>query len=161
MLESLWTGKRRIMTKMISRVALASALLVATIGTTTLHADTFDRVAPPVVASGAEGGPTVRVTNNHGRHVRVYVVDADHRRHLLGSVGPSKLKALQIPTGLLRGTGKVQLKVYPVLPPLRLGVSSFEPAGIKTREFSIQSGQVIELYLKADLTRSLFGIRPS
>ncbi len=36
--------------KMISRVALALALLAATVGTTTLQADTFDRVAPRGVA---------------------------------------------------------------------------------------------------------------
>ena len=38
--------------KMISRIAPALALLVATVATTTLHADTLDRVAPPVVESG-------------------------------------------------------------------------------------------------------------
>ena len=53
MLKLLWTGMRRMMMmKMISRVALALALLAATVGTTTLQADTFDRVAPRVVASG-------------------------------------------------------------------------------------------------------------
>ncbi len=146
--------------KMISRVAPALAL-VATVGTTTLHADTFDRVAPQVVAYSAEGGPTVRVLNNYGHHVRVYVVDSDNRRHLLGRVGPSKLKELQIPAGLVRGTGTVQIKVYPVLPAPSLGVSAFEPAGIRTREFSIQSDQVIELYLEPDLTRSVVGIASS
>ena len=146
------------MMKMISRVAFALALLVAGVGTTTLHADTFDRVAPPVVASGAEGGVTVRVTNNHGHNVRVYVVDSDHRRRLLGRVGPSKFKELQFPSGWVGDTGKVQIKVHP----LQLGrVSGFEPAGIKTSEFSIQSDQVIELYLEADLKRSLAGISRS
>ena len=38
------------MMKMISRAALALALLAATVGTTTLQADTFDRVAPRGVA---------------------------------------------------------------------------------------------------------------
>ena len=162
MLELLWTGMRRIMTKMISRVALASALLVATVGTTTLHADTFDRVAPRVVASGAEGGPTVRVTNNYGRHVKVYVVDSNNRRHLLGRVSHSRVKELEIPAGLVRGIGTIQLKVYPVLPAQHIpGVTVFDPAGIETGEFSIQSDQVIELYLEADLKRSLVGIVPS
>ncbi len=143
--------------KMISRVAPALALLVATVGTTTLHADTFDRVAPRVVASGAEG-PTVRVTNNHRRRVRVYVVDSDNRRRLLGRVSPSKVKDLQIPKGMVRGTGTIQIKVYPILPSGRLGASAFEPAGIKTRELSVQSDQVIELHLKRDLTRSAVSI---
>ena len=70
----LWTGMKR-----ISRIAPALALLVATVATTTLHADTLDRVAPRVVASGAEGGPTVHVVNNHRRQVRVYVVDSHNR----------------------------------------------------------------------------------
>ena len=143
--------------KMISRVALASALLVATVGATTLHADTFDR-DPQVVASGAEGGPIVRVTNNYGHPVRVYVVDSNNRSHLLGRVGPTKLKDLKIPAGLVRGTGTVQLKVYPVLPAPGPGVTVFEPAGIKTREFSVRSDQVIQLYLEPDLTRSRAGI---
>ena len=137
------------MMKMISRVALALALLVAAVGTTTLQADTFDRVADP----------TVRVTNNHGREVSVYVVDSRNHRHLLGRVGPSELRDLQIPARLVWGTRTVQLKVYPVLPMLGLGESSFELAGIKTREFfSVPSFGVIELYLEADLTRSRAGI---
>ena len=140
------------MKKMISRVALALALLAATVGTTTLQADTFDRVADP----------TVRVMNNHGRSVWVYVVDYKNHRHLLGRVGPSELKDLQIPSGLVWGTRRVQLKVYPVQPKLGLGETtafSFEPVGIKTREFfSVQSDQVIALYLEADLTRSLADI---
>ena len=141
------------MKKMISRVALALALLAAMVGTTTLQADTFDRVAPHVVASG---DPTVRVMNNHGREVKVYVVDYKNHRHLLGRVGRSELKDLQIPSRLVWGTRTVQLKVYPVLPRHHLSQPSFEPAGIKTRGlFSIQSDQVIELYLEADLTRSL------
>ncbi len=141
---------------MISRVALALALLAATVGTTTLQADTFDRVAPHLVASG---DPTVRVTNNHGHEVLVYVVDYKNHRHLLGRVGPSELKDLQIPSRLVWGTRTVQLKVYPVQSMLGLGEPSFEPAGIKTREFfSIPSFGVIELYLEADLTRSRAGI---
>ncbi len=135
--------------KMISRVALALALLAATVGTTTLQADTFDRVAPP----------RVRVMNNHGRDVMVYVVDYKNHRHLLGRVGPSELKDLQIPSDLVWGTRTVQLKVYPVQGMLGLGETSFEPAGVKTREFfSVRSDQVIELYLEPDLTRSLAGI---
>ena len=132
--------------KMISRVALALALLAATGGTTTLQADTFDRVAPP----------TVRVMNNHGRDVMVYVVDSDHHRHLLGRVGRSELKDLQLPPRLVWGTHTVQLKVYPVLPTRRGPTyTSFEPAGIKTRGlFSIRSDQVIELNLERTLAGS-------
>ena len=158
MLELLWTRMRRMMKKMISRVALALAVLVATVGTTTLHADTFDRVAPQVVASGAEGGPTVRVTNNYAGYVRVYVVDSDNRGHLLGRVSPSRVKDLQIPAGLVRGTGTVQLRVYPVPPALGLGVYQYEPAAVQTRELSVQSDQVIQLYLERDLTGSRVGM---
>ncbi len=51
MLKLLWTGMgRTMMKKMISRAALALALLAGTVGTTTLQADTFDRVAPRGVA---------------------------------------------------------------------------------------------------------------
>ncbi|MCH7564951.1 MAG: hypothetical protein IH968_14135 [Gemmatimonadetes bacterium] len=147
--------------KMILRIAPAVALLVATVGTTTLHADTFDRVAPQVVSSGAEGGPTVRVTNNYGRNVRVYVVDSHNRRRLLGRVGPSESKDLQIPAGLVRGTGTIHLKVYPDLPSPNFSANWLETAGIKTSEFSVQSDQVIELILEPDLTRSEVGIVPS
>ena len=147
------------MTKqMISRVALALALLVATVGAATLQADTLDRVAPQVAASGAEGGPTVRVMNNHVRRVKVFAIDSNNRRRLLGRVSPSRVKDLQIPEGLVRDTGTVQLKVYPILPSGRIGASAFEPAGIKTRELSVQSDQVIHLYLKRDLTTSVVGI---
>ena len=147
---------------MISRIALALALLVATVGTTTLHADTFDRVAPRVVASGAEGGTTVRVMNNHVRNdVRVFVVDSDNRSHLLGRVGPSSNKELQIPAGLVRGTGTVQFKVYPVQPAIRRGWSAFEAVGITTGNLSVQSDQVIYLYLKPDLRTSMVGISSS
>ena len=45
--------------KMISRIAAAMALLVVGVGTTTLHADTFDRAATQVVAFAAETGQTV------------------------------------------------------------------------------------------------------
>ena len=144
------------MKKMISRVALALALLASTVGTTTLQADTFDRVAPRGVASGAEGDPTVRVVNNHRQQVRVYVVDSNNRLQWLGRVGRSKVKDLQIPSGLIRGT--VQLKVYPVVYGQGLGISQFEPAGIKTRVLSVQSDQVIVFYLEPDLTRSRVGI---
>ena len=150
------------MMKTISRIAPALVLLAATVGTTTLQADTCDRAAPYVVASGAEGDPAVRVFNNHGRAVRVYLVDYKNHRHLLGRVGPSEVKDLQIPSGSVWGTRTVQLKVYPVQPMLGLGDTtafSFEPAGIKTREFfSIHSDQVILLNLEADLTRSLASI---
>ena len=131
--------------KMISRVALALALLAATVGTTTLQADTFDRVAPP----------TVRVVNNHRHQVRVYVVDSNNRLQWLGRVGRSKVKDLQIPSGLIRGT--VQLKVYPVHNH-SLATSAFEPVGIKTRVLSVQSDQVIVFYLEPDLTRSRVGM---
>ncbi len=136
--------------KMISRVALALALLAATVGTTTLQADTFDRVAPP----------TVRVMNNHGRDVMVYVVDSDYHRHLLGRVGRSEFKDLQIPSGVVFwGTRTVQLKVYPVLPTRRghTWTPSFEP-GMETRWFSIQSDHVIVLNLERTLASSLAGI---
>ena len=141
------------MKKMISRVALALALLAATVGTTTLQADTFDRVAPYLVASG---DPTVRVVNNHRHQVRVYVVDSNNRLQWLGRVSRSKVKDLQIPSGLIRGT--VQLKVYPIVYAQGLGISAFEPAGIKTRVLSVQSDQVIVFYLEPDLTRSRVGI---
>ena len=153
------------MKKMISRIAPALALLAATVATTTLHADTLDRVAPWVVSSGAEEGPTVRVMNNHRRQVRVYVVDSNNRLHLLGRVDRSEFKNLQIPAGLARGTGTVQLKVFPVLPIVRsslglglFGGKAFDPAGVKTRVISVQSDQVIKLYLEPDLTRSKVGI---
>ncbi len=155
------------MKKMISHIAPALALLVATVGTTTLHADTFDRLDPPVVASGAEAGPTVSVMNNHDRQVSVYVVDSHNHRHLLGTVGRSRFKNLQIPAGLTRGTGTVQLKVYPVLwvesmlselQPLHRPNREFESAGVKTRVLSVQSDQVIVLYLEPDLSRSKVGI---
>ena len=139
--------------KMISRVALALALLAATVGTATLQADTLDRVAPHVVASG---DPTVRVVNNHRHQVRVYVVDSNNHLQWLGRVGRSTVKDLQIPSGLIRGT--VQLKVYPVVYSQGLGISAFEPAGIKTRVLSVQSDQVIVFYLEPDLTRSRVGI---
>ena len=135
--------------KMISRVALALALLAATVGTTTLQADTFDRVAPP----------RVRVMNNHGRDVMVYVVDSDHHRHLLGRVGRSELKDLQIPSGVVFwGTRTVQLKVYPVLPRRRGPIYTSFGAGMETRWFSIQSDQVIELNLERTLASSRAGI---
>ena len=133
------------MKKMISRAALALALLAATVGTTTLQADTFDRVAPP----------TVRVVNNHRHQVRVYVVDSNNRLQWLGRVGRSKVKDLQIPSGLIRGT--VQIKVYPV-DNHSLATSAFEPVGIKTRVLSVQSDQVVVFYLEPDLTRSRVGI---
>lgn len=138
------------MMKMISRVALALALLAATVGTTTLQADTFDRVAPKVVASGAVVGPTVRIVNNYTHQVRVYVVDSNNRLQWLGRVGRSKVKDLQIPSDLVRGT--VQLKVYPVV--YGPSMTTYEPAGIKTKVLSVQSDQVIEFYLERDLTRS-------
>ena len=51
MLKLPWTGMgMMMMKKMISRAGLALALLAATVGTTTLQADTFDRVAPRGVA---------------------------------------------------------------------------------------------------------------
>ncbi len=155
------------MKKMISHIVPALALLVATVATTTLHADTLDRVAPRVVTSVAEGGPTVRVMNNHHHQVSVYLVDSDNRRHLLGRVGRSEFKNLQIPAGLARGTGTVQLKVYPVLwaesvlselQPLHRRNGAFQSTGVKTRALSVQSDQVIELYLEPDLSRSKVGI---
>jgi hypothetical protein len=117
-----------------------------------------DRLDPPVVASGAEGAPTVNVMNNYDRQVSVYVVDSQNRRHLLGKVGHSRFKELQIPAGLTRRTGTVQLKVYPVLLQPGIGVSAFESAGVKTRVLSVQSDQVIVLYLEQDLTRSRVGM---
>ena len=163
--------------KMISRIVPALALLAATAVTTTLRADTLDRVATRVVASSADAGPTVRVMNNYGHEVRVYVVDRNNRRHLLGRLDGSEFKNLQIPAGLARGDGTVQLRVYPVLPRpgLALGLGVFgvsahagenrilgkqlgEPVGIKTRVLSVRSDQVIELYLEPDLSRSKVGI---
>ena len=59
------------MNNIVLRIVPALALLVATVGTTALRADTFDSVTPRVVASGTEAGPTVRVINNHNRQVKV------------------------------------------------------------------------------------------
>ncbi len=146
------------MKKMISRITPALALLVATVATTTLHADTLDRVVPRVVASGAEAGPTIHVVNNHSRPVSVYVVDSHNRLRLVGRVGSWTVKNLPIRAGLARGNGTVQLKIYPVLPVFGLGMSVFEPAGIETRVLSVQSDQVIELLLEPDLKRSRVGI---
>ena len=42
---------KMMMMKMISGIAPAVALLVATVGTTTLHADTLNRFTPQVVTS--------------------------------------------------------------------------------------------------------------
>ena len=145
--------------KMISRIAAAMALLVVGVGTTTLHADTFDRAATQVVAFAAETGQTVLVVNDYVRHdVRVYAVDSDNRTHLLGRVGPSRIAELQLPAGLVRETDTVKLKVYPILPSLRLGTSAFEPVGVTTRDISVQSDQVIYLYLKPDLTTSMVSV---
>ena len=146
------------MRRMISRIAAALALLMVAVGTPTLHADTLGRVAPRVVAFAAEGGATVRVTNNYGGHVRVYLVDSDNRRHLLGAVSHSRVETLQIPAGLVRGIGTIQLKVYPITAPPGIGVSGFEPAGIKTREFSVQSDQLIQIYLEPELAKSVIYI---
>ena len=103
--------------------------------------------------------------NDHRRQVRVYVVDSNNRLHLLGRVDRSEFRNLQIPAGLARGTGTVQLKVFPVLPIVRsslglglFGGKAFDPAGVKTRVISVQSDQVIELHLEPDLTRSKVGI---
>ena len=49
------------------------------------------------------------------------MVDFKNHRHLLGTVGRSELKDLQIPSRLVWGTRTVQLKVYPILPRPGLG----------------------------------------
>lgn len=140
------------------------ALLVTTLGTTTLHADTLDRVSPSMVASsGAEPDPTVKVMNNHGRQVSVYVVDADNRHHLLGRVDAARSVDLQIPTGLTQGMATVHFKIYPVGEDVGvgLGVTVSEPDGVKTRGLTIRTNQLVVLYLDPDLTRSRVGIASS
>ena len=82
------------------------------------------------------------------------MVDSNGRLQWLGRVGRSKVKDLQIPSDLARGT--VQLKVYPVVQ--GLSMNAYEQAGIKTRVLSVQSDQVILFYLEPDLTRSGVGI---
>ena len=103
----------------------------------------------------------MRVINNHNRQVNVYVVDSDDRLRLLGTVGRFGFKELQIPDGLTRGIGTVQLKVYPDLLEPGLTVTAFETAGIKSRPLSARSDQVIELWLEPDLTLSQVGVASS
>ena len=96
--------------------------------------------------------------NNHGRQVSVYAVDRDNRRHLLGTVGAFRSKELQIPAELTVGAGIVQLKVYPILDHPGLGVTAYEPDGIKTRGLAVGPDQLVVLYLDPDLRRSRIGI---
>ena len=144
--------------KMISRMTPALVLLAATVATTTLQADTIDRVTPEVVA--AEGA-TISVMNNHGYQVEVYLVDSSDERYLLGRVDNLTFKKLEIPAELAVGTEGVRIKVYPVLPKagLDLGLGLFgadvvEATAVKTAAFSLREGHEIELFLEPTLARS-------
>ena len=138
----------------IARIAPAIALFAAAIGATPLRADTTGHTDKPTAASPAEEGPTVRVVNNYGAPVNIYVVGSDDRRHLLGRVGLSEFKSFQIASELTLAPGAVQLKVHPAGLPASLGTSAFEPAGIKTGVLLVAAGRVIEVWVDQVLTRT-------
>ncbi len=142
-----------------SVMVAAFALSLATVGTTTLRADVVDDINSPVTASLTEDGPTVRILNNHPDRVYVYVVGSN-QLYLLGTVGHGDLKTFEIPAVWVEGSGTVQLKVYPRVPEVGHGRSSFEQSGIKTQAIELQSDQVMELLLEPVLAKSGLNIVP-
>jgi hypothetical protein len=148
------------MIKQISRIATASALVLAAMGTTTLRADIVDDIDPAVTASTTENAVSVRIMNNHGDRVFVYVVDED-RLYLLGTVGHGQLKTFEVPEAWVKGASTVQLKVYPRALEGGIGRSAFDQSGIRTRAIEVPSDRMIELLLEPNLSRSDLNIVPA
>lgn len=148
------------MIKQISRIATASALVLAAMGTTTLRADSVDDIDPAVTATTTENAVSVRIMNNHGDRAFVYVVDGD-RLYLLGTVGHGQLKTFEVPEAWVTGASTVQLKVYPRALEGGIGRSGFGQSGIRTRAIEVPADRMIELLLEPNLSRSDLNIVPA
>ena len=148
------------MTKGISKIATASALMLATIGATTLSADIVADTDSAVTASATMDGPKVRVMNNHPDRAYVYVVGGE-QLYLLGTVGNKQLKTFEVPEAWLNGAGTVQLKVLPRALEAGIGRSAFSQFGIRTRAIQVPADRLIELLLEPALEKSDLNIVPT
>lgn len=136
------------MTTTTLRAALATALLA--MGATSVQAETTG----PAVTDGPSSTLEVRVINNHGSAVRVYVEDAFGRMRSLGWVNRSDAKVLTVPARMTQG-GAVQIKVFsdePVWSPRAV------PDGVRTMPLNLKQGDVVNFWVETNLTDSYLQI---
>jgi hypothetical protein len=91
----------------------------------------------------------LRVINDHGSPVRVFVQDAEGRRHDLGRVGRSAEKVLEISDAVL-GRGPFVIEVLPDLP----AGAPPSHSGLRARDLLLMQGESLRLQLGTNLSES-------
>ena len=97
-----------------------------------------------------EGAETLRVINNYGALIRVYVEDSQGRLHRLGRVAQGHLKQFEIPDQV---AGQIfRIKVYPAQPVWALQQDDF---GVKTNPLRLEGLSSVTLWVEPDLTKTM------
>ena len=104
---------------------------------------------------GDDATHEIRVVNNYQSPVRVYVQDANGRLHLLGRVARGQFKVLEVSSEIAE-KGGFRLKIYPNEPVWSLIGNT---NGIKTKEFNLQDGDSITMWLETDLRQSMIEVQ--
>jgi hypothetical protein len=123
------------------RIALAAGILALTA-----------TAAEAQMAHGSSDADAreVRVVNDYHEPVRVYVQDADSRLHHLGRVLPSMAMSLEIDAEIA-AKGSFRIKVFPVSQPwTRLS----EDSGIRSRDITLDEGEILTFWVERDLANS-------
>lgn len=132
----------------ISRIAVLMTVLTAMAGVQAARAE-----APSMTDSDATS-TTVRVLNNYGSAVRVFLKDSEGNSHLLGRVARAGLQTFEIPESLVKEGSNVEITAYPV--GLISGVSPTSSAyrGVSTSTIELAPGQRIDFWLERVLSSS-------
>ena len=103
--------------------------------------------------AGPEDAPAraVRVINNYVTPVNVYVQDAEGRLHRLGGVARGQAKLLEI-SDEIAPLGDYRIKVFPNEP---VWSSIGDDFGVRTRDISLDEGDVLNFWVEPELTNSL------
>ena len=114
------------------------------------------------VEAGELSGPGDEVTseivvaNGYRTQVLVYVEDSDGRLELLGRVSRGEVKRFDAPADVTE-RGDFRVKVYPIYNPDPW--SGWSDMGIKTQALSLDTGEMLILWIGRDLTASSVEVR--
>ena len=126
------------------RVALMLGL--AALAATSLEATEIDQPTDDITSS-------VRVVNNYGGLVRVYVEDSQGRLHKLGRLARGELKEFEIPEEILPGSFRI--RIVPSEPVWSLHQDDY---AVKTNPIDLEWDSEVTVWLEPDLRKSVVEI---
>jgi len=133
---------------MMRRISRATVLM----GLVTLSAASVD--AAELSSVGNEVDDQIVVVNQSVTPVRVYVEDAEGRRHQLGSVARGQTTTFAAPADILE-SGDFQV----VVRPRHFAQFARDQASIKTGALSVEDNETVILWLGRELSQSKVEVR--